>query len=182
MNTRERTIAKARELGKEYGRLYTVCPMCSFAAIVDALRSEAGIELVTLEEEEKIFTGFVALQGGTAGTSQGTCGAVIGSSFAVSLATGVGRKEILQNKFAGATPCMNAIDGVTSKFVKEFGSIRCIDICFNRFGKALSFTKPETMREFLKDAETRPSCETDCTIALGAAWATEKILDMKGIK
>lgn len=183
MSKKERAIKKARELGKEYEQLFVGCSESSFAAVVDALRSEAGIELFTPEEEDKIFTALVGLQGGVGGSARGSCGAVCGASFTVSLVSGIGRKEQLESKFSLTIPCQNVRDSVTSKFLEEFGSIVCRDVCFAKFGKSYDFTKPEVIREFLSQARTHPKCTVEeCTISKAAAWAVEKICDMKGIE
>jgi len=91
----------------------------------------------------------VGLQGGTGGTSYGTCGAVIGPSFCVSMVSGIGPKEQLENKYAGSVSCANVINCVTSKFVKDFGSINCRDICFSRWESAryLEFSYSRTKKQ-----------------------------------
>jgi len=179
---KERIVAKAKELGKENETKYIGCSQSSFAAVVDAFRSE-GIELLTPEEQEKIFKGMVGLQGGTGGTSLGTCGAVIAPSFLVSMASGIGTKEQLEDKYKGSVSCANVINGVTSRFIKEFGSIVCRDICFRRWGRVLDFCRSDTMREFLAKSKERPECQdTRCTISIGAGWGAEQICDMMGIK
>jgi len=182
MTKKERIVAKAKELGKENERKYIGCSQSSFAAIVDAFRSE-GIELFTPQEQEKVFKGMVGLQGGTGGTGSGTCGAVTGPSFCVSMVANIGPKEQLENRYAGSASCANVINGVTSKFVKEFGSINCRDICFRRWGRVLDFCRPDTMREFLEKAKDRPECQdTRCTIAFGAGCGAEQICDIMKIE
>lgn len=182
MTKKETIVTKAKELGKEYERKYLGCSQSTFAAIVDAFRSE-DIELFTPEEQERMFKGMVGLQGGTGGTSYGTCGAVIGPSFVISMVSGVGTKELLEDKYKGAYSCTNVIKGVISKFVKEFGSITCLDICFRRWGIVFDFCRPDTMRESEERAKDRPECQdTRCTIAIGAGWGAEQLCDMMGIK
>ena len=179
---KENAIQKARELGKEYENLYVGCAQSSFAAIVDSLRSEAGIELFTLEDEDKIFTALVGLSGGVGVSAKGSCGAVTGASFAVSFASGKGRKEQLADKWASVTTCKNVRDGVVDNFLEEYGSVVCRDICFCRFGKSYDFTKQEVALEFLMQSRKHPQCTVEgCTIAKAAAWAVEKICNMKGV-
>jgi hypothetical protein len=182
-SNRDKAMQKARELGKEYENLYVGCAQSSFAAIVDALRSEAGIELFTPEEQDKIFTAFVGLSGGVGMSAKGTCGAVTGASFAVSFASGKGRKEQLADKWAPVSSSKNVRDSVVSKMSNEFGSIICREICFCRFGKSYDFTKSEVAIEFLSQSRKHPQCTVEgCTISKAAAWAVEKICDMKGIE
>jgi C_GCAxxG_C_C family probable redox protein len=183
MSKKEKAINKARKLGTKYEDLYLGCSESSFAAICDALREEADIELVTPEEQDKIFTAMVGLQGGIGGSGKGSCGAVTGSCFCVSLASGIGRKEQLKDKFTLTVPCENVRNGVTDKFQQEYGSICCCDICFKKFGKSFDFTRSEVIREFLTNSQGNPLCTPEtCTISNGAAWAVEKICDMKGIR
>ena len=179
---RKKAIQRARELGKEYENLYVGCAQSSFAAIVDSLRSEAGIELFTPEEEDKIFTALVGLSGGVGVSAKGSCGAVTGSSFAVSFDSGKGRKEQLADKWASVTTCKNIRDSVVDRFLEEYGSVVCRDICFCRFGKAYDFTKQDVAIEFLSQSRKHPQCTVEgCTISKAAAWAVEKICDMKGV-
>ncbi len=180
---KEKAIQKARELGKEYENLYVGCAQSSFAAIIDALRSEADIELLTPEEEDRFFTALVGLSGGVGMSAKGTCGAVTGSSLAVSFATGKGRKEQLADKWAPVPSSKNVRDGVVNKMANEFGSIICREICFCRFGKSYDFTKPDVAVEFLSQSRKHPQCTVEgCTISKAAVWAVEKICDMKGIE
>jgi len=53
MTKKERIVKKAKELKVQY-RKYVGCSVMTFAAVVDAFRSE-GIELFTPEVEEQIF-------------------------------------------------------------------------------------------------------------------------------
>jgi hypothetical protein len=182
MNKKERTIKKASELGKQNQRLYFGCAQSSFAAIVDALRAEANIELVTPEEEEKIFKGLVGLEAGVGATARGGCGAVCGASFTVSLAAGVGREEQLADIWTLLSPCEKVRDGVVNRFREEFGSIDCREIQFAKFGRVYDFWNEEALREYLKMIKTHPGCQNGaCTIAKAAGWAVEEILEIKGV-
>jgi len=182
MTKKEKIVAKAKELGKENETRYDGCSQSSFAAVVDAFRSE-GIELVTPEEQETIFKAMVGLAGGTGTTGLGTCGAVLGPSFLVSLVSGIGTKEQLEDKYKCLASCTNVNNGVTSKFIKEFGSIVCRDICFRRWGRVLDFCRPDTMQEFLARTKEYPECQdTRCTISMGAGWGVEKICAMMKIE
>ena len=94
---KERCIQKARELAVEYQGTLVGCGHCSFAATLDALRTE-GIEIVPKEIEEELFKGVLGLTGGIGNLGVGTCGAVSGASFAISLACNIGPKELAPNK------------------------------------------------------------------------------------
>jgi hypothetical protein len=108
---------------------------------------------------------------------------VTGSSFVVSFVTGKGRKEQLADKWASVKTCNNVRDGVVDKFLEEYGSVVCRDICFCRFGKSYDFTNPTIAIEFLSQSRKHPQCTVEgCTISKAAAWAVEKICDMRGIE
>jgi hypothetical protein len=92
MTQKEEAIRKARELAVEYQATLVGCGHCSFAATVDALRS-VGIELVDERLENEMFKGLMGLTGGIGNMGYGTCGALSGAGFAVSIAAGVGRTQ-----------------------------------------------------------------------------------------
>lgn len=186
MSIREKAIQRATELGKEYEEHFVGCAQSTFAAVVDALREVAGIELVSPEVEDIIFKGMVGLMGGVGGSARGSCGALTGAAFCISLAMGIGREEQLKDWRAMGPTEEAVIDGIVKKYLEEYGSLVCREVCFARFGMSWDFTIPEVARDFLKgsrhDPRRAPICEKECTIAKAAAWAVEKILDIKGIK
>lgn len=96
--------------------------------------------------------------------------AATGASFLVSFVSGIGLREQHENKFTLTIPCQNVRDGITNKFLKEYGSVVCGDICFVEFGKSYDFTKPEVISEFLSQSRTHPKCQLEeCTIAKATA-------------
>jgi len=113
---KKRAIQKARELGKQYESLYLGYSDSSFAVICDALRGKAGIELVTPEEQDKIFAARMGFQGGIGDLARGSFGAFTSSCFCLSLVPCIGRKEWLANKFTLIIPCANVSDGIVDSF------------------------------------------------------------------
>lgn len=174
MTKKERAIQKAKELGAEYQKTVIGCAHCSFIAALDALRSE-GIEVVSEEVEDEIMKGLVGLTGGVGNMGIGTCGAVIGSSAAVSLFTGIGRKEN-QDKANRWISYWNVKTGVVDKFLERYGSIICRDIQIKNFGRAYNSRISERSKELFETAKCM-GCRTPegCTIAFGAACAVEMI-------
>ena len=96
MTNKERCIQRAKELAFQYQGTLVGCAHCSFSAVLDALREE-GIELVSQDVQNEIFKGIIGLTGGCGNMHIGTCGAVLGSSAAISLAVGIGREEQEKN-------------------------------------------------------------------------------------
>ena len=179
MKDKSRCIQRARELAVEYQCTIVGCAHSSFSAVLDALREE-GIELVSPQVQNEIFKGLIGLTGGFGNTHMGTCGAVLGSSFAISLAAGVGREEQEeQGKKMRWISYYNVKKGVGDKFMDQFGSIKCRDILLNRFGIAYDSQYPGRNKEFFAMAKKVGCCTPQaCIIAQGAAYAVETIWDL----
>jgi len=178
MENKARCIQRARELGAEYQKSMVGCGHSTFSASLDALREE-GIELVTPEIQDEIFKSVIGLTGGCGNLHEGTCGAVMGSAFAIGLATGIGRAK---EENDGGTHTLLTSDqvkqGVTDKFFELYGSIICREIMLKRWGLAFCSQHPGRGKEFFALAE-KCGCRTPqaCVIANGAAFAVETIWD-----
>ena len=175
---KDRVIERAGELGGKYVHIYWGCGQSSFSAVVDALR-EAGIELCTKQDEEEMFKGVIGLSGGYGNMNIGNCGALVGAAFAISLFSGIGREEQLQDKDNRRITFDNVAETIGERFLEEFGGLRCRDVTWKRFGKQYDSWDPEVKREFARDEEERGCIgEKKCTIPMAARWATEYILDL----
>ncbi len=174
-----RCMRKTRELGIKYVKTYVGCAQSTFAAVVDALRSE-GVNLVTPEVEEEIHKGLVGLSGGVGNLSVGNCGALTAASLAISLDSNIGRMKNKQDKENRWISYFNVAEGVAKKFMRKYGGLTCREVQIGRFGKYLDLRIPEMNKEFFENAEKR-GCQTPekCTISQAAAWAVEAILDMR---
>lgn len=179
MNRRERCAHKARELAVEYQQTLVGCGHCSFAATIDALRSE-GVELVSPEVEDAMFKGLIGLTGGVGNMGVGTCGAVIGAGFAISLATGIGRKELEPDKGNRWISYYNVAENLSKKWIERNGGLSCRETQIASFGKAFNSRMPERSKELFETAQKKGclNCE-ECTIARAAGWAVDAIWDMK---
>lgn len=178
MKDKQRCIQRAKELAFQYQGTLVGCAHCSFSAVLDALREE-GIELVSPEVQDELFKAVIGLTGGCGNMHIGTCGAVFGSSFAVSLAVGIGREEQEKNgKKERWISYYNVKKGVGDKFVSEFGSIICRDLLLKRFGMCFDSQFPGRNKELFNVAE-KAGCRNaqSCIIAKGAAYAVETIWD-----
>lgn len=178
--TAEERAKKVRELAAKNVRSLWGCAQSSFCTIVDYLREEEGIELATPEVEEEMFKALVGLSGGTGNSGWGNCGALMGSAFAISLATGIGRKELLRKDGSRWIAYDNVAQTVGQKFMDDFKGLTCRDVTWNRFGKWYDSWDPRAKAEFTKEEEERGCLSPDnCTIAIVAAWAVEIILDIR---
>ncbi|QPM67487.1 C-GCAxxG-C-C family protein [Atribacter laminatus] len=175
---RERCIQKARELAVEYQGTLVGCGHCSFAAALDALRME-GIELVPEEIEEELFKGVLGLTGGIGNLGVGTCGAVSGASFAISLACNIGPKELAPNKALRWIPYYYVKEGLLKPWMEKYGGITCRETQLKIFGIAINSRMPANNKALFEEAQ-RLKCRnaSRCTIANAAALATQTILDI----
>lgn len=193
MTKKEKIVKKAKELKVQYGK-YVGCALTTFAAVVDAFRSE-GIELFTPEVQEQISKGIFGLTGGTAAQSIGTCGAVSAGTFLVSYVSDLGTKDLtkelpeltkedLEKVFV---PMDNAEKYITDKYMEQYGSIICGDIRFKRTGRVYSFRRPDTWAEMIQYTRDHPKecgardVTSDHPSVTGAGWAAEAICAIKGI-
>jgi len=169
-------IQRAKELGPHYEKTLVGCGHCSFAAIMDSLR-EHGVRLVSEEAEEKIFSGLMGLTGGFGNMGIGSCGALSGAAFAVSLATRITKEENAKDKANRWLAYHDVKKYLGDKFLERWGSLTCREIQIKNFGVALNSRIPERNKELFRVASEK-GCGTpeQCTIALAAGWATEGIL------
>lgn len=179
MGKREDCINRAKELAFQYQNSLVGCAHCSLSATLDALR-EYGVELVSPEVQDELFKAVIGLTGGAGNTHIGTCGAVFGSSFALSLATGVGREE--QEKNGKQTRWISYYkikNEIGDKFMEKYGSIICRDILLNKYGMAFDSQYPGRNKELFHMAEKK-GCRNPagCTISLAAGLATGAIWDI----
>ncbi len=145
--TREDILKKAEELGKKYIDLYAGCAQCTFLAITDALRW-GGLELITMETEEKLYPGISLLTAGVCMTGEGTCGAVASSVMALGLYPG---KEMDNNMCVSGLrrSAFIARELILNEYFKDYRSILCKDIQRKYFKKAWDLTDDKTAHEFL---------------------------------
>lgn len=165
--TKSEIIKKAEELGIEYEARYKGCGQCTFLAIIDALRW-GGLELVSEDTEDRLFSGICLLTAGVSMTGDGTCGAVASGVLAIGLALGIPRES--QDVSLLRDGCAVVRNSILEKYYREYGSILCKDVQRKFFGKAWDLTSDEMSHEFLGITQ-------GCTIMQTAMWTTEIILD-----
>ena len=165
--SKDEIIKKAEELGIEYEAKYKGCGQCTFLAIIDALRW-GGLEVISRDTEDRLFSGICLLTGGVGMTGDGTCGAVASSTLAIGLALGIPRES--QDDSLLRQGCATARNSILDKYYREYASILCKDVQRKFFGKAWDLTSDEMSREFLGITE-------GCTIMQTAMWTVEIILN-----
>ncbi|MBN2323503.1 MAG: C_GCAxxG_C_C family protein [Spirochaetes bacterium] len=182
---REEVIKKGYEIGGEYVTKYWGCAQSTFLATVDTLR-EFGIEILSKDDSEEMFPAFVGLAGGTGNIGIGSCGALVGTGFCVSLAAlrcqGVDQK-VQEKNINHRWISFDAVYNYTaSRFLKEYNGLSCRDVTWSRFGKHWDSWDPHAKAEFGREEKER-GCILDtagypCTIARAVAWAVEDIVDL----
>ena len=170
---KKRVIIKARELGTIYQGTIIGCSHCTFIAAFDALKME-GIELSSDDIRDKLFTGLMGLTGGVGNCQIGTCGAVNGASFLVSLASNVTIEENAKDNSNRWLAFYDVKKYVCDRFIERWGAITCREIQIKNFGMAFDSRIPNRSKELFAAAKEK-GCRNpyDCTIAIGAGWAAE---------
>jgi hypothetical protein len=170
---KKRAIIKARELGTVYQGTIIGCSHCSFLAAVDALESE-GLSLISEDIKDKFFTGLMGLTGGVGNSGIGTCGAVNGASFVVSLATNVTIEENARDNSNRWLAFYDVKHYICDKFLGRWGAITCREIQIKNFGRAYDSRRAERSKQLFQAAKEK-GCRNpyECVIATAAGWAAE---------
>ena len=178
-------IKRAYEIGGKYVTVYWGCAQTTFLATVNTLR-EAGIEILSKSDEEKIFPGMVGLAGGTGNIGTGSCGALVGTGFCVSLVAnrsqGVDREtqqENINNRWISFDAVYNTM---AKRFMDEYNGLSCRSVTWASFGKNWDSWDPVAKEEFGIEQNQRGCLEDPagypCTIARAVGWAVEDIIDL----
>lgn len=166
MALREEKLQKAYDLAFKYEAERGSCPQCVLAAIM---------ETINIGSTETIQAAD-ALAGGTALSTQGTCGALIGGLMAISSI--VGRTYIEFNNGERRRRVFQYSKKLYDKFKKEYGSIICKDIHQKLFGRSFNLMDKNDYAEFEKMGAHIDKCPT--VSAKVACWTVEIILkDLK---
>ncbi|MGQ9616696.1 MAG: C-GCAxxG-C-C family (seleno)protein [Spirochaetota bacterium] len=171
-------MIKARELGTIYQGTIIGCSHCTFLAAVNALELE-GVKLISDDIRDKFFTGLMGLTGGVGNSGLGTCGAVNGASFVVSLATNITIEENARDNSNRWLAFFDVKHYIVEKFIVRWGTITCREIQIKKFGMAYDSRNPERSKQLFQMAKVK-GCRNpyECTIALGAGWAAEAAWDI----
>lgn len=170
---------KARELAIEYQDTLVGCGHCSFVAAMDALRY-VGMEIVDERLEDEMFKGLIGLTGGVGNMAIGTCGAVAGAGFAISLAANVGSDSLAEDRRNRWKAYYYVKKGLGDPWKEKYQGLTCRETQIVNFGKAVDSRMPERSKE-LFDLAMCIGCRKPmvCTIANATAMAVSTILDIK---
>ena len=163
MVSREKKLQKAYDLAFKYEAERGSCPQCVLSAIMDTLNIGSP-EIIKASD---------ALAGGTALSTQGTCGALVGGLMAISIVVGRTYKDFSAGKQRRRV--FQYSKKLYDKFIKEYDSIICKDLHKKLFGRNFDLMNKDDYIDF-----ERMGAHVDkCTSVSGdaARWTAEIIID-----
>ena len=163
MDSKDALCEKAYRLAFKYEAEIGSCPQCVYSAIMETL--EIG--------NPKTVQALDAFAGGTALSTKGTCGALVGGLAAISTIVGRTYEDFSEGK--GARRIFLYAKKLYDKFIDEYGSIICQDVHLKLFGRTFDFMDNKDYAEF----EKMGGHVDKCTSVSGnvAKWTAEIILD-----
>ena len=157
-------IDKAAELAREYEYTIGSCPQCVIAALYETL--DIG--------SPEIIQASDGLAGGTALSTSGTCGALIGGMLAIGAVVGRSYKDFK----AGSQQRRVFVhtQRLYRRFVKKYYSPICSQVQQKVFGRHYDLLDTEEANAFSEDStrETCPQVAADVT-----KWAAEIIVGLR---
>jgi len=165
MKSREEILEEVYNRAFKYEAERGSCPQCVLSAIMEVL--DVG-DPATVQAVD-------ALAGGTALSTEGTCGALVGGLLAISSIVGrtyedFSAGESKRRVFLYSTKLYD-------KFVEEYGSPICKDVHKKLFGRTFKLLDPKEYQEFEKAGAHVDKCPD--VSGKVARWAAEIILDLK---
>ena len=165
ITSREELLEKAYRLAFKYEAEIGSCPQCVLAALMETL--DIG-DSATIKASD-------ALAGGSALSTEGTCGALVGGLLAISSIVGRSyddfkARETKRRVFRYSTKLYD-------RFIEEYGSPLCKNVQKKLFGRSFNLLDPKDYAEFEKAGAHVDKCPSVSGNA--AKWAAEIILDLK---
>ena len=165
MKSREEILEEVYNRAFKYEAERGSCPQCVLSAIMEVL--DVG-DPATVQAVD-------ALAGGTALSTEGTCGALVGGLLAISSIVG----RTYEDFSAGERKRRVFLYSkkLYDKFVEEYGSPICKDVHKKLFGRTFKLLDPKEYQEFEKAGAHVDKCPD--VSGKVARWAAEIILDLK---
>ena len=162
MSKREEILQKAYDLAYKYEAERGSCPQCVYSAIMETL--DIG--------DPKIVQAADALAGGTALSTEGTCGALVGGLMSISSVVGRSYKDFSAGERKRRV--FQYSKKLYDTFVEEYGSPICKDVHLKLFDRTFDFFDTEDYQEFEKMGAHVDKCPS--VSGNVARWAAEIIL------
>ena len=163
MESKEQLLNKAYDLAFNYEAERGSCPQCVLAALFETLN--IGDE-ATIKSAD-------ALAGGTALSTKGTCGALVGGLLAISSIVGRNYDDFCAGKTKRRV--FQFSKQLYDKFIDEYGSPLCCDIHLKLFGRTFNLMDPKEYEEFDKAGAHVDKCPS--VSGNVARWTAEVILE-----
>jgi len=163
MTTKGNISEKAYQLAYKYEAERGSCPQCVLAAIMETI----GVG------DQATIKAIDGLAGGTALSTNGTCGALVGGLAAISSMVGRDYKSFSAGDRKRRV--FQYSKKLYDKFVEEYGSPICKDIHVKLFGRAFDLLDSKGYKDF----EKAGAYVDKCTSVSGnvAKWTVEIILN-----
>lgn len=163
MASEEELLEKAYRLAYRYEAEIGSCPQCVLSALMETL--DIG-DPATVKAAD-------ALAGGTALSTEGTCGALVGGLLAISSIVGRSYEDFKAGEYRRRV--FRYAKKLYDRFVEEYGSPLCKDVQKKIFGRSFNLLDPKEYAEFEKMGAHVDKCPSVSGNA--AKWAAEIILD-----
>jgi len=151
------------QLAFQYEAKLGSCPQCVLAALKETLN--VG--------NESIFQASQGLTGGTALSSEGTCGALAGGMIAISALVGRTYQEFTEGQKKRLVFRYTKL--LYNRFIKEYGSPLCCDVQKKLFGRSYHLLNKQEYEAFEKAGAHIDKCTSVAGNA--AKWTAEIILN-----
>jgi len=163
MKSKDKLIEEAYNLAFKYEAERGSCPQCVLAALMETLNVGDPATIKAID----------AMAGGTALSTNGTCGALVGGLAAISSIVGRDYKsfsagERKRRVFAYSKKLYD-------KFIEEYGSPVCKDVHMKLFGRTFNLLDPKEYDEFEKAGAHVDKCPS--VAGNVARWTAEIIID-----
>lgn len=165
MDSKEEILEKVYNLAYKYEAEYGSCPQCVLAALHETL----GIG------DRKTIQSVDSMAGGTALSTMGTCGALVGGLLAIGSVVGRTYEDFKAGERKRRV--FQYAKKFYDKFIEEYGSPVCRDIHKKLFGRTFNLLDPKDYAEFDKAGAHVDKCTSVSGNA--ARWAAEIILELK---
>jgi len=163
MESKEQLLKKIYDLAFNYEAERGSCPQCVLAALFETLN--IGDE-ATIKSAD-------ALAGGTALSTKGTCGALVGGLLAISSVVGREYDDFCAGKTKRRV--FQFSKQLYDKFIDEYSSPLCCDVHLKLFGRTFNLMDPKEYEEFEKAGAHVDKCPS--VSGNVARWTAEIILE-----
>ena len=163
MKNREQLLEEVYRKAYRYEAERGSCPQCVLSAIMETL----GVG------DKETVKAADALAGGTALSTEGTCGALVGGLLAISSIVGRSYKDFSEG--GGNRRVFVYAKKLYDRFIEEYGSPVCKGVQEKIFGRSFKLLNPKEYKEFEKMGAHVDKCPS--VSGNVARWAAEIILD-----